>query len=736
MLIYPFMKRISKYLVAILLVVAFFNCRQGIAQSVDYTKYVNTFIGSGATGHTFPGPVMPYGLIQLSPETGNYDWSYCSGYRYTDSTINGFAHTHLNGTGVPDLGDILIFPFSGIKNRTVFKSKFAKATEHASPGYYTVVLGKGDVKAELTATQRVGVHRYTFNKAGENHILIDFQSGLVDDIKELADRVLESDIRVENKTTISGFIRTKKWVEKTTFFYIVFDKPFNQSSFIDGKLKRKLMLDMATKRGDKVGIKVAISTVSVAGAKKNMVEATGKTFDAIRQNAKTVWNQYLAKVAIEGTAEQKENFYTCMYHLFSQPANIADVDGQYRGADDKVKLSASKAYYSTLSLWDTYRSAQPLYTILDPAKDAAIVASMVQHFDAVGTLPVWTLWGKENFCMIGNHSVPVIVDAYLKGLKGFEAEHAYKAIKTTLTHNGNPKYDWSILDKYGYLPSDLVKVESVSRTMEASYDDWCAAQMAKALHKTEDYQFFMKRSGYYANMFDPSTGLMRGKKADGSWVTPFDKLKISHADSKGGDYTEGNAWQYTWSVQQDIPGLIKLLGGKEKFAIKLDSLFSMDSKVYGDGWTLDVTGLIGQYAHGNEVSHHVAYLYNYAGQPWKTQKLIPRILKEEYKNNPEGLSGNDDCGQMSAWYVFSALGFYPVNPVGGEYVLNAPFYKKASINLGGKQFTVEVPNLSDSNIYVQKITLNGIENTSGFLSHKDIMKGGKLVFTMSSKPKM
>jgi predicted alpha-1,2-mannosidase len=729
------MKIYKKYLTLLLCLPLLLGSRRGKAQGVDYTKYVNTFIGSGATGHTFPGAVVPYGLVQLSPETGNFDWSYCSGYRYTDSTLNGFAHTHLNGTGVPDLGDILFFPFSGSKNRTVFHSRFAKSTEYATAGYYTVVLGDNDIKAELTATQRVGVHRYTFNKGGQSHMLIDFQSGLVDNKDELAGRVLASNVVIENNSTISGFIQTKKWVEKRTYFYIRFDRPFAGNAFID-KEKRRLILDFATKAGDKIGAKVAISTVSVAGAKKNMIEAGSKSFDAIRQSAKTVWNQYLGKVAIEGTAEQKENFYTCMYHVFSQPANIADVDGQYRGADDKVKASPTKAYYSTLSLWDTYRAEQPLYTILDPAKDAAIVASMVQHFDAVGTLPVWTLWGKENFCMIGNHSVPVIVDAYLKGLHGFNAEHAYQAIKTTLTHNGNPKYDWRIYDKYGYLPADLVKVESVSRTLEAAYDDWCAAQMAKALHKTADYDFFLKRSKFYANVFDPSTGLMRGRKADGSWVTPFDKLKISHADSKGGDYTEGNAWQYTWQVQQDIPGLIKLLGGKQKFALKLDSLFSMDSKVYGDGLTLDVTGLIGQYAHGNEVSHHVAYLYNYAGQPWKTQKLIPRILKEEYKNNPEGLSGNDDCGQMSAWYILSALGFYPVNPVGGQYVLNAPFYKKTVVNLGaGKRFTVEAKNLSDKNIYVQKIELNGVEQNSGFLAHTAIIQGGNLVFTMGPVPK-
>ncbi|MDB5119652.1 MAG: alpha 2-mannosidase [Sphingobacteriales bacterium] len=708
---------------------------QAVAQGIDYTKYVNTFIGSGATGHTFPGAVVPYGLVQLSPETGNFDWSYCSGYRNTDSVIHGFAHTHLNGTGMPDLGDVLFFPFSGSRNRKEFKSRFSKSSERASPGYYTVILTDGNIKTELTATQRVGVHRYTFAQGGQSHLLIDFQSGLVSNKDALADRVLASEITVVNKTTISGFIRTKNWVDKKTYFYIRFDKPFIGSSFIDPQ-KRRLIVDFTMKAGEQVGAKVAISTVSVAGAEKNLAEVGIKGFDAVKLTAKNNWNQYLSKVAIEGTQEQKENFYTCMYHLFSQPANIADVDGQYRGVDDRVKTSANKAYYSTLSLWDTYRASHPLYTILDPAKDADIVASMVQHFDAVGTLPVWTLWGKENFCMIGNHSVPVIVDAYLKGLKGFDAEKAYAAVKTTLTHNGNPKYDWTIYDKYGYLPADLVKVESVSRTLEGAYDDWCAAQMAKALGKTADYDFFMKRSNYYVNVFDPSTGLMRGRKADGSWVSPFDKLKISHADSKGGDYTEGNAWQYVWQVQHDIPGLIKLMGGKEKFAAKLDSLFSMDSKVYGDGLTLDVTGLIGQYAHGNEVSHHVAYLYNYVDQPWKTQKLIPRILRDQYQNNPEGLSGNDDCGQMSAWYILSALGFYPVNPVGGEYVLNVPFYEKAVINLAdGKRFVVEAKNRSERNSYVQKIELNGVVHSSGFLSHRDIMNGGSLVFSMGPEPK-
>jgi len=703
------------------------------AAAQNYSKYVNPFVGTEATGHTFPGATVPFGMVQLSPQTGNFDWAYCSGYRYEDKSISGFSHTQLNGTGAADLGDILVFPYQHIENN-IYKSTFAKNTEKASPGFYQVTLADNDIKAELTTAAHTGLHRYTFSKAGEAHLLVDLQYGVVDKLKDMDKRVIESSVKIESKTVISGYIRSSRWVDKKIFFVLKTAKPFLSADFLDGVRKRQIILNFNAKKSEAIEMRVALSTVSVDGARKNMTETAGQDFDAVKTAAEKTWNTYLSKITIEGSTAQKENFYTSMYHLGIQPNNIADLDGKYRAQDDKIYQSASKKYYSTLSLWDTYRAAHPMYTILFPDQAGDMVQSMLGHFNAAGTLPVWTLFGKETFTMIGNHSVPVIADAMLKGLKGFDYEKAYQAVKTTLTTNGNPKYNWDIYNKYGYLPSGLVKVESVSRTLEAAYDDWCAAQIAKLLSKTADYNYFTKRAGFYANLFDKSTGLMRGKKADGTWVSPFNPLTISHAESKGGDYSEANAWQYTWSVQHDVEGLIKLMGGPDKFAARLDSLFTMDSKVTGEGSTLDVTGLIGQYAHGNEPSHHIAYLYTYAGQPWKTQELIPKILKEQYKSTPDGLSGNDDCGQMSAWYMFSALGFYPVNPAEGKYIFGTPAFPKAVIHLGDKDLVIEAPGVSEKNIYVQKIELNGKTIAGNFITHKELMAGGKLLFTMGPKP--
>lgn len=694
------------------------------------SKYVNPFIGTSGFGHTYPGATVPFGLVQLSPETGNFKWDYTSGYQYKDSTILGFAHTHLSGTGVSDLGDVLFFPFQGEKQ--VYKSGFNKSTEKASPGYYTVVLKDNNIKAELTTTARVGVHQYTFNKGGKASILIDAQNGLVNSPRELAGYILEGQVTVVGNNKLTGYIQSKKWVTRRTFFTISFDRNFTSHRFIDGDKKRKVILDFDVTAGAKVGAKVALSTTSVEGAQLNMKEAENLSFAQVRANSVAQWDKLLSTATITGSTAQKENFYTSLYHLLIQPNNIADTDGKYRGADDKVYQSPTKAYYSTLSLWDTFRAAHPLYTILYPKQDGEIVGSMVQHFKAANTLPVWTLAGKENYCMIGNHSIPVIVDAYFKGLKGFDAEEAYQAIKYTLTHNGNYKHDWKQYDQYGYYPSDLTKVESVSRTLEAGFDDWCAAQMAQKLGKKEDYAFFMKRSGFYKNLFDPSTQLMRGKNADGNWVSPFDPLKVSHASTSGGDYTEGNAWQYSFHVLQDVPGLINLMGGNKKFISKLDSLFSLEPKVYGDGALVDVTGLIGQYAHGNEPSHHITYLYTLAGAPWKTQQLIPKILKEQYINKPDGLSGNDDCGQMSAWYIFSSLGFYPVNPADGKYVFGTPAYTNASIKVGNKTLTIEAKNLSEQNKYVKSILLNNVKLTKNYITHDQIMAGGKLTYIMSA----
>ncbi len=709
------------------------GCLGAYAQS--YSKYVDPFIGTSATGHTFPGATVPFGMVQLSPETGNFGWNYCSGYRYEDTVITGFAHTHLSGTGGVDLGDVLFFPFQG-KDPQQFTSRFSHRNEKATPGYYEVILDDHDIKVQLTASAHTGVHRYTFNKAGQSHLLIDMQSGLVENAEELKEHVSEGSVTIDSKNAVSGYAFSSQWVEKKVYFTARFSKAFTGSHFIDED-HRRLIVDFDTKPGETIEAKVAISGVSVDGARKNLAaETANKAFEQVKAEASKVWESYFNRMKAEGTPSQKTAFYTSIYHALIQPNNIADVDGRYRGADGEVHQSADKVYYSTLSLWDTYRAAQPFYTLMCPDKDGEIIETMLQHFNTAKLLPIWTLWGKESYAMIGNHAVPAIVDAALKGIKGFNKEQAFAAIKASLTNNKSPKYNWDTYMRYGYLPSDSVKREAVSRTLEAAYDDWCAAQLAKSLHKTADYNYFNKRSRFYVNLFDKSTNLMRGRLANGDWVRPFANLDSGQL-AIGGDYTEGNAWQYVWSVQQDISGLIKLMGGNKPFTAKLDSLFSMDSKVFGKGSTLDVTGLIGQYAHGNEPNHHVAYLYTLAGQPYKTQRLVRQIVDQFYQNKPDGLSGNDDCGQMSAWYIFSAMGFYPVNPADGRYVFGAPQLSKINIALpNGKSFVIEAKDLSEANKYVQSISLNGKPYLKNYISHADISKGGRLVFVMGDRPKM
>ncbi|MBB6109039.1 alpha-1,2-mannosidase, putative [Mucilaginibacter lappiensis] len=705
------------------------------AYAQGYSQYVDPFIGTSATGHTFPGATVPFGMVQLSPETGNFGWNYCSGYRYEDTVITGFAHTHLSGTGGVDLGDVLFFPFQG-KDPQLFVSRFSHRKEKATPGYYEVILDNHDIKVQLTASAHTGLHRYTFNKAGQSHLLIDMQSGLVENAEELKEHVSEGSITVDSKASVSGYAFSSQWVEKKVYFTARFSKAFTGSHFIDED-HRRLIVDFDTQPGETIEAKVAISGVSIDGARKNLAaETANKTFDQVKAEAAKVWENYFNRMKAEGTTAQKTAFYTSIYHALIQPNNIADVDGQYRGADGEVHQSADKVYYSTLSLWDTYRAAQPFYTLMCPDKDGQIIETMLQHFNTAKLLPIWTLWGKESYAMIGNHAVPAIVDAALKGIKGFNREQAFAAIKASLTNNKSPKYNWDTYMRYGYLPSDSVKREAVSRTLEAAYDDWCAAQLAKSLHKTADYNYFSKRAHFYNNLFDKSTNLMRGRLANGEWVRPFAKLDSGQL-AIGGDYTEGNAWQYVWSVQQDIPGLIKLMGGRKPFIAKLDSLFSMSSKVFGKGSTLDVTGLIGQYAHGNEPNHHVAYLYTLAGQPYKTQRLVRQITDQFYQNKPDGLSGNDDCGQMSAWYIFTAMGFYPVNPVDGRYVFGAPQLSRVSMALAnGKSFVIEAKGLSEANKYVQSISLNGMSYLKNYISHTDILKGGRLIFVMGDKPRV
>ena len=705
----------------------------------DLTQYVNPFIGAADNGHTFPGACTPFGLVQPSPDTGNCTWTYCSGYMYLDESIWGFSQTHLNGTGCPDLGDIQLQPFTGAIERENFHSRYKKETQQAKPGYYAVTLDDFGVDVELTASPRVAFHRYTFKHAAPARLLVDLQYGIVSGKEALRKHILSSDVTVEDPTTLSGHNQAQAWVKRHYFYVVKFDRPYaaiRQLPAQEGEKAPRYVLDFDLKPGETLQVKVALSTVSVEGAKKNLAaEIPHWNFMKVRAQAKAAWNTLLARAEVEGSLEQKENFYTAMYHLFIQPNNIADVDGQYRGADDKVLTAPGKAYYSTLSLWDTYRAAHPLYTILAPERVDGFIGTMIAHQKAQGYVPIWTLWGKENHCMIANHSVPVIADATLKGFRGFDAEAAFQGIKTSLTVN-HPKSDWDVYTRYGYLPFDIIKGESVSRTLEYVYDDYCAAQLAKALGKHADAERFSKRADFYKNLFCPETGFMRGRDAKGNWRTPFDPVKLNHGEHSGYDYTEGNAWQYTWHVQHDPEGLIALMGGKAATVKKLNTLFTLPSKVEGAGFVLDVSGLIGQYAHGNEPSHHTAYFFNYAGQPWRTQELIREIFDTQYKNKPDGLCGNDDCGQMSAWYIFSAMGFYPFNPCNDGYVFGAPQIGKITLRLPrGRTFTVEARNLSKENKYVQGITLNGKPFPGMKLEHADIMKGGTLVFEMGAAPR-
>jgi len=701
-------------------VLLFSACKE--AEKEDFAKYVNPFIGAAEYGHCFPGACVPFGLIQVGSETGNGGWEYCSGYQSTDSTINGFTQTRLNGTGCPDLGDLLMLPFTGDRTDD-FKSSINKQTEQATPGYYSVELTDFGIDAEMTATPHVALHRYKYPKGKKINLLVDFQSSQCSSTAQLHAHVQDAEVNFEGDKMITGYSNTRVWLDRTYYYAIEFNKPVVKKQKLADRDKNEkaprhvLQFDLGS--DEELMIKVALSSTSVEGAKANLAnEQADWNFEATAENARQSWNDLLSRVKVEGDNDKKAMFYTSMYRLFIQPNNIED--------------NGEKPFYSTLSLWDTYRAAHSLYTILIPEKVDDFVSSMLRQYDEQGFLPIWALWGKETYCMIGNHTIPVIVDAYLKGFKGFDAERAYEAVKTSLTRD-HEKSSWEVYDKYGYYPFDIIKEESVSHTLESAYDDYCAAQFAKALGKEEDYKFFIKRSNYWKNLFDPGTKLARGKDSNGNWRTPFNPFSLSHAGTSGGDYTEGNAWQYTWHVQHDVNGLIDLMGGKEAFTTKLDSLFTMAESRNGSGFVLDVTGLIGQYAHGNEPSHHVTYLYTLAGKPWQTQELVHQIGKTKYINKIDGLCGNDDCGQMSAWYIFTNLGFYPVNPCGGEYVLGAPQLPKATVNLpNGKTFTIEAKNFSDDNIYVQSVELNGKPYTKNFISHNDILNGGKLEFEMTN----
>lgn len=702
-------------------------------KNIDYTQYVNPFIGAADNGHTFPGACRPFGMIQTSPVTGAVGWRYCSEYVYEDSIIWGFTQTHLNGTGCMDLGDVLVMPVTGKRQRqwNEYRSGFSKETEKATPGYYSVTLDEPDVTAELTATTHTALHRYTFHKADSASLLIDLQHGPAWRDEQYHSQVSFCETNWENDSTLTGHVINKVWVNQVYYFAMKFNRPVIASSELPMAATEKGKRIIATfdmKPEDQLLMKVALSTTGVEGAKANLTaELNGWDFEGVKQAAKNEWNSYLSRIDVEGTTDEKTNFYTSFYHALIQPNEISDIDGKYRNAKDEIVQATGDKFYSTFSTWDTYRAAHPFYTLMVPERVDGFVNSLVDQCETIGYLPIWGLWGGETFTMIANHSVPIIAEAYAKGFRGFDAERAFNAIKQTQTVSHPLKSNWENYTKYGYFPTDLTEAESVSSTLESVYDDYAAADIAKRMGKEEEAAYFAKRADYYKNLFDPSTKFMRPKKADGTWKSPFNPSQVGHSESIGGDYTEGNAWQYTWHVQHDIPGLIALFGGEEAFLQKLDSVFTVKLETT----QADVTGLIGQYAHGNEPSHHVAYLYTLAGRPERTQELIRQIFDTQYLPKPNGLCGNDDCGQMSAWYMFSAMGFYPVNPVSGEYVFGAPQFPKFTLHLAdGKTFTILAEGLSEEHKYIDSITLNGKPYTKNYITHEDILKGGTLVYKM------
>ncbi len=725
------MKQAKRIFTAFLFSVLLVSC----SGDSDFAQYADPMVGTAYTGHTFPGAAWPFGFMQPSPHTGNYDWEHCSGYNNDDSCIWGFGQNHLNGTGCPDLGDLMMMPFSEATNPD-FRSAWDRDTEFASPGYYSVSLTDNKVDVELTCSPHVAMHRYVY-KSDMAGLFVDFQTAQTSSERQYDSHVLEAEVNIESPMLITGHHYVTGWVTRHFYYAIEFSAPVKDTVRVAGSPLHKApkYIFMFPENCRELTVKVAMSTVSVDEAKANMaVEVPGWDFNSVRAAANAEWNRYFHLIEVSGSDEQLANFYTSFYHLLIQPNNIADASGRYRGADDNVRTADGGKYFSTFSLWDTFRAAHPFYTLVLPELAASMANNMIDHSDVQGFLPIWALWGKENYCMIGNHAVPVLVDACLKKLPGVDPERAFAAIKKSLTE---PHYraDWDIYDKYGYYPFDIIKEESASRTLECGYDDYCAAMLAQSLGLDGDYSFFIKRAGYWKNLFDKENGLIRGKDSKGNWRTPFDKFHLSHGGTAGGDYTEGNAWQYTWHVMHDIDGLAGLMGGKEAFLARLDSLFVIETRAEETGFTGDVTGLIGQYAHGNEPSHHVAYLYSLLGENARTAEIVRDIFDKFYHPRPDGLCGNDDCGQMSAWYIFSAMGFYPVDSISGEYVIGAPQIPGIRLHLpDGKVLDIKAAGLSGENKYVREARLNGRRLEGNIITYGEIMSGGELVYKMSSVP--
>ena len=727
----------------LLLSVCAFSLTLATLQAGEITKYVNPFIGTGAidgglSGNNYPGATSPFGMIQLSPDTSEApNWGDASGYDYNRNTIFGFSHTRLSGTGASDLIDITLMPTSS--GRT--SSAFTHDEEKARPGYYQVMLKDENINAELTTTQRNGIHRYQYPAGKDAEIILDMDHSA--DKGSWGRRIINSQIRILNDHAVEGYRIITGWAKlRKIYFYMEFSSPILTSTLRDGgRVHENTAVINGTNlhgcfrfgqlNGKPLTCKVALSSVSMENARQNMEqEAPHWDFDRYVAAADADWEKQLGKIEVKGTEVQKEIFYTALYHTMIQPNTMSDVNGEYMAADYTTrKVANNETHYTTFSLWDTFRASHPLYTLLEPERVTDFVKSMIRQYEYYGYLPIWQLWGQDNYCMIGNHCIPVITDAILKGIPGIDMEKAYEAVYNSSV-TSHPNSPFEVWEKYGFMPENI-QTQSVSITLEQAFDDWCVAQLAAKLNKDADYQRFHKRSEYYRNLFHPKTKFFQSKNDKGEWIEPFDPYQ--YGGNGGHPFTEGNAWQYFWYVPHNIQALMELTGGTKAFEQKLDTFFTSTYK--SEQMNHNASGFVGQYAHGNEPSHHVAYLYNFAGQPWKPQKYVSHILNTLYNNTSSGYAGNDDCGQMSAWYVFSAMGFYPVNPADGRYIIGSPLLDECTLKLAGnKEFRIRTIRKSPEDIYIQSVTLNGKKHKDFFITHQDIMNGGTMVFKMGKKP--
>ena len=711
------------------------------------TSYVDPFIGTGGHGHTFPGPTAPFGMVQPSPDNGTGGWDWCSGYHITDSIISGFGQLHLSGTGIGDLADILLMPtnnavdvsrFGTSKDSLPYTSNFSHDTEIASPGYYKVKLDDPDIKVELSANSYVAFHKYTYQAESSPSFILDLGYAVN------WDKPTESSILLESETLVTGYRYSTGWAKnQKVFFAIASSEPIMNSVFgSDGEVLNNTNKVSAAKAGGQfffkqdsskvVELKIAVSSVSTANAKQNLkLYGTSFSFDDVKKSSCEQWETLLSKIKVESPQDSlKTIFYTALYHTQIAPVLFSDTNGEFRLQNDSIAKADGWQAYSTLSLWDTFRAENPLLNILQPEKVNNIIQSMLTYYEEQGRLPVWTLYANETNTMTGNHGVSMIAEAFLKGIRNYDVDQAYEAVRNTMMSDirGLKPYK-----EHGFIPYTALD-ESVTISLEFAYNDWCVAQMAKALGKNDDYTYFLERSSAFKHLFDSETGFMRGRSADEkSWREPFDPKYSNHRFHT--DYTEGNAWQHSWFVLHDVPSFIELHGGNESFTSKLEQLFTETSEISGDHISADISGLVGQYAHGNEPSHHIAYLFNKAKKPWRTQYWVREILDTQYSTKPDGLSGNEDCGQMSAWYVFSSLGFYPMNPASRQYELGSPLFEKATIALSEtSNFVILAENTSSINKYIQSVKLNGKSLQRTYITHDEILAGGTLEFEMGANP--